>query len=51
MQSVGGTCGQVCGPLTDIVSSVGGVPADRVYVNFEGSFTLKSWAMGGSTFA
>ena len=49
VESIGGDCGKVCGPLTNLVSTVLGVSEDRIFCNFT-SFDRKQWAMAGETF-
>jgi phenylpyruvate tautomerase PptA (4-oxalocrotonate tautomerase family) len=50
IQSVGGSCSAVAGPVTNLVVELLGITADRVYVNFV-SFPASEWAMNGQTFA
>ena len=49
VQSIGGSCSKVCESLTTCTSSVLGIDASRIFVNFQ-NFSGSEWGMNGSTF-
>lgn len=48
VESIGGSCNDVCSPITNELSRITGIVPDRIFVNFA-SFKSDSWALAGST--
>lgn len=49
VRSIGGTCKDVAGPITEILVAIMGIPEDRVYITFE-NVKASEWALGFNTF-
>jgi phenylpyruvate tautomerase PptA (4-oxalocrotonate tautomerase family) len=49
VQSIGGSCKDVCGPITELLVALLGMPDDRIYITFS-AFSAKEWALGFNTF-
>ena len=51
IESIGGEANAVIGPLTKVIYEIASIPQDRVFANFQGSYTLTTWGINGSTFS
>jgi hypothetical protein len=47
VESIGGSCSDVCSPITNELSRITGIVPDRIFVNFT-SFKSDSWAVAGT---
>jgi phenylpyruvate tautomerase len=50
IEAVGGSLEDMVDPITDILTSIGGVLQDRVYINFQ-SYDTQNWGANGITVA